>query len=142
MKKFIGFLKKCWHDEDQRTNDNKILASSVTEEYLLPSTPWIHNNIFYLLPSRHKTYCNRSNMPSIVSNVHFDTIAREWRCKWESEEALVECQTALNAVLDSVKATKGVKNVQRVVCGGCKDFKVGNWDIHANFLKRSIPKSY
>ncbi len=63
-------------------------------------------------------------MKSMVSNVHFDTIAREWRCKWESEQSLVECQTALTVVLDRVKSVKGVKNVQRVVCGGCKDFKV------------------
>lgn len=79
-------------------------------------------------------------MPSIVSNVHFDTIAREWRCKWESEEALVKCQTSLTTVLDSVKSVKGVKNVQRVVCGGCKDFKVivsldaatfGEWESSA-----------
>mmetsp|Transcript_22515 Transcript_22515/g.28407 ORF Transcript_22515/g.28407 Transcript_22515/m.28407 type:complete len:111 (-) Transcript_22515:115-447(-) len=63
-------------------------------------------------------------MGSIVENVHFDTVAREWRCKWGSDEALVECQKVLESYIDAIKATKGVKDVQRVVCGGCKDFKV------------------
>mmetsp|Transcript_17417 Transcript_17417/g.25378 ORF Transcript_17417/g.25378 Transcript_17417/m.25378 type:complete len:111 (-) Transcript_17417:1022-1354(-) len=63
-------------------------------------------------------------MKSIVSNVQFDTVAREWRCKWESEEALVGAQTSLEAVLEKVKAVAGVKDIQRVVCGGCKDFKI------------------
>ena len=63
-------------------------------------------------------------MKSIVSNVHFNTIAREWRCKWDNEEALTAAQSALDAILADVKCVKGVKDVQRVVCGGCKDFKV------------------
>ena len=63
-------------------------------------------------------------MKSIVRNVHFDTIAREWRCKWDGDESLIACQNALTAVVDDVKAVAGVKDVQRVVCGGCKDFKV------------------
>eukprot|EP00979_Chaetoceros_neogracilis_P005534 scaffold1007_cov183-Chaetoceros_neogracile.AAC.4 len=89
-------------------------------------------------------------MKSIVNNVHFNVVAREWRCKWDAESSLVECQTALTTVLDQVKDVKGVKDVQRVVCGGCKDFKVivsldealfGEWEEsafapEAEFLKR------
>lgn len=30
----------------------------------------------------------------------------------------------LDGVLGEIKAVKGVKSVQRVVCGGCYDFKV------------------
>lgn len=63
-------------------------------------------------------------MGSFVENVHFDVIAREWRCKWNSDEALIACQSLLESKLDMLKALKGVKDVQRVVCGGCKDFKV------------------
>lgn len=63
-------------------------------------------------------------MKSIVHNVQFNVVAREWRCKWDEEKSLVSCQTALTTVLDRVKDVKGVKDVQRVVCGGCKDFKV------------------
>lgn len=56
-----------------------------------------------------------------------DHIAREWRCKWSQDNdnaSLVAAQAALDGVLGDVKATPGVVSVQRVVCGGCLDFKV------------------
>ena len=66
-------------------------------------------------------------MEKITEGVEFDTIAREWRCKWSGDnekKSLQEAQKALNGVLDDVKKVEGVKGVQRVVCGGCLDFKV------------------
>lgn len=66
-------------------------------------------------------------MQSITTGVEFDTIAREWRCKWSPDNdkfALQEAQKALDGILEEVKKTDGVKSVQRVVCGGCLDFKV------------------
>jgi hypothetical protein len=36
----------------------------------------------------------------------------------------VEAQKALASFLPTVKAVDGVAGVQRVVCGGCMDFKV------------------
>ena len=76
----------------------------------------IHSNlhsmlIFYLL--RHY-------------QVTFDTVAREWRCKWEDSNekaSLTAVQDLVNATLPKIKAIEGV-NVQRVVCGGCLDFKL------------------
>jgi hypothetical protein len=66
-------------------------------------------------------------MVTIAEGVEFDTIAREWRCKWSADNdkaSLVAAQKALTAVLADVKKVDGVKEVQRVVCGGCLDFKV------------------
>lgn len=77
---------------------------------------------------------------TITSGVEFDTIAREWRCKWSGDDdkkSLEEAQKALKDVLEEVRAVKGVKDVQRIVCGDCLDFKVvialsvpdyGAWD--------------
>jgi len=66
-------------------------------------------------------------MPAITDNVKFDNIAREWRCKW-SEDAdkasLTAAQKALQEVLVDLSSIAGVASVQRVVCGGCHDFKV------------------
>jgi hypothetical protein len=65
-------------------------------------------------------------MPTITTGVEFDTIAREWRCKWDEKDekkSLAEVQKAFDGVLDKVGAVAGIKNVQRVVCGGCHDFK-------------------
>jgi hypothetical protein len=67
------------------------------------------------------------NMITIAEGVEFDTIAREWRCKWSADGdkvSLVAAQKALEAVIDDVKKVPGVKKVDRVVCGGCLDFKV------------------
>eukprot|EP00543_Licmophora_paradoxa_P001388 CAMPEP_0202459248 /NCGR_PEP_ID=MMETSP1360-20130828/33900_1 /ASSEMBLY_ACC=CAM_ASM_000848 /TAXON_ID=515479 /ORGANISM="Licmophora paradoxa, Strain CCMP2313" /LENGTH=112 /DNA_ID=CAMNT_0049080229 /DNA_START=11 /DNA_END=349 /DNA_ORIENTATION=- len=66
-------------------------------------------------------------MPTITEGVEFDTVAREWRCKWSSDNdnaSLAAAQKALNDILKEVKAIDGCKSVQRVVCGGCLDFKV------------------
>lgn len=44
-------------------------------------------------------------MPEITSNVSFDTIAREWRCKWSADgdkASLVAAQDALAGVLAEV----------------------------------------
>jgi len=67
-------------------------------------------------------------MIKICEGVEFDTIAREWRCKWSPDgdkASLVAAQKALETVLADVKKVDGVKSVERVVCGGCLDFKVG-----------------
>jgi len=64
---------------------------------------------------------------TITPGVEFDTIAREWRCKWSADDnkkSLAGAQEALKAVMAEIKSVKGVKDVQRVVCGGCLDFKV------------------
>ena len=47
--------------------------------------------------------------------------------KWspdDDKKSLSEAQAALVAVLPAIKALPGFQNVQRVVCGGCLDFKV------------------
>ena len=50
-----------------------------------------------------------------------------WFSKWspdDEKKSLQEAQKALAWVLEEVKKVDGVKGVQRVVCGGCMDFKV------------------
>lgn len=64
---------------------------------------------------------------TITTGVEFDTIAREWRLKWSTEnekKSLADVQQALNKVGASLKKVDGVKGVQRIVCGGCQDYKV------------------
>jgi hypothetical protein len=66
-------------------------------------------------------------MGQVTEGVDFDTVAREWRCKWSPEtdkKSLQEAQKLLVSLLEDIKKVDGVKNVQRVVCGGCMDFKV------------------
>jgi hypothetical protein len=66
-------------------------------------------------------------MPAIVPKVEFDTIAREWRCKWSADsdkKSLEDVEVILDKLLPQIEARTGVKKVQRIVCGGCLDFKV------------------
>jgi hypothetical protein len=66
-------------------------------------------------------------MATIALGVEFDTVAREWRCRWSTDKekaSLVEAQKALESILPELKKVDGVIKVDRVVCGGCKDFKV------------------
>eukprot|EP00588_Corethron_pennatum_P009023 CAMPEP_0194267406 /NCGR_PEP_ID=MMETSP0169-20130528/1918_1 /TAXON_ID=218684 /ORGANISM="Corethron pennatum, Strain L29A3" /LENGTH=112 /DNA_ID=CAMNT_0039008231 /DNA_START=31 /DNA_END=369 /DNA_ORIENTATION=+ len=66
-------------------------------------------------------------MVTIAEGVEFDTVAREWRCKWSSDAekaSLVAAQKAISEIITQLKAIDGVKSVQRVVCGGCLDFKI------------------
>ena len=64
---------------------------------------------------------------TLAEGVEFDKIAREWRMKWTADnnkQSLVLAQKALAEMLPSVKQVNGVQSVQRIVCGGCHDFKV------------------
>lgn len=66
-------------------------------------------------------------MKSVTNGVEFDTLAREWRCKWSTEDdkkSLQEAQKLLESVLPNIKKVDGFQGVQRIVCGGCLDFKV------------------
>ena len=66
-------------------------------------------------------------MHKIAEGVEFDTIAREWRCKWSPDgdkASLVACQMALESVVEDLNELDGVKSIERVVCGDCLDFKV------------------
>ena len=90
---------------------------------------------------------------TIAEGVEFDKIAREWRCKWSADNdkaSLVEAQKALASVLPDIKKVDGLVEVERVVCGGCLDFKVvttlsadkfGDWEgkefaPESDFLKK------
>lgn len=66
-------------------------------------------------------------MPTLCPGVEFDTIAREWRCKWTEDNdkaSLAALQKALTEVMPAVGAVGGLKDVRRIVCGGMHDFKV------------------
>jgi len=61
------------------------------------------------------------------SGVTFNTVAKEWRCKWsddDDKQSLQDLQGILAANLDAIKAVPGVVDVRRIVCGACKDFKI------------------
>ena len=66
------------------------------------------------------------------TGVKFDTVSREWRCKYTPGESggpgdsasLKACQALLEEYLPKVKEELPTAQVTRQVCGGCMDFKV------------------
>ena len=82
-------------------------------------------------------------MVTITDGVEFDTVAREWRCKWSGEDdkkSLQELQKVLNESKAEIKKIADGAKVQRIVCGGCLDFKVvislpeskfGDWESNS-----------
>ena len=90
-------------------------------------------------------------MPTIVEGVDFDTVAREWRCKWSADNdkaSLAAAQALLVKTKPDIAAVKGVKEVKRIVCGGCLDFKViialdaavyGDWEAQVNEVSSVTP---
>ena len=90
-------------------------------------------------------------MPTIVEGVDFDTVAREWRCKWSADNdkaSLAAAQALLVKTKPDIAEVKGVKEVKRIVCGGCLDFKViialdaavyGDWEAQVNEVPSVTP---
>lgn len=84
----------------------------------------------------------------------FDRVCREWRCKYTGDKSDSKSLEAIAKVVDEYlpqikKASKNAK-VNRLVCGGCLDFKLmttvpledfGPWEAkgfapEAEFLKK------
>ena len=69
----------------------------------------------------------RMSMIEITKGVEFDTIAREWRLKWSvdsDKKSLQSVQQTLSIFENELKGIQGLKSVQRIVCGGCLDYKL------------------
>ncbi|KAG8460207.1 hypothetical protein KFE25_004455 [Diacronema lutheri] len=66
-------------------------------------------------------------MGVLTRGVEFHHVAREVRCKWSMDDdkaSLQAAQQLLAEHLAELKGVDGVVSVQRVVCGGCRDFKI------------------
>ena len=79
--------------------------------------------------SRKQNTSNTEKMPSLAEGVDFDKIAREWRLKYDPKDekkAAAEVNKLLvsGGYLGQLKSLSGFVSVQRVVCGGCFDFKI------------------
>jgi len=71
---------------------------------------------------------------TLVPGVDAGVLGREWRCTFAdggggeggliNSKALEEAQKVLDGKMESLKGIAGVQGINRIVCGGCKDFKV------------------
>lgn len=78
-------------------------------------------------PLRSSSVRLLSQKKHITDNVQYNTVAREWRLKWSPDlekRSLSSVQNVLSSIIPALKDIKGLKDIQRVVCGGCLDYKV------------------
>ena len=78
--------------------------------------------------SRVSTALNAEDVPLANGAMSFNRVCREWRCKYEGDKATSESLEAIAKVVDEFLPTiKGISKditVNRLVCGGCLDFKL------------------
>mmetsp|Transcript_22181 Transcript_22181/g.51827 ORF Transcript_22181/g.51827 Transcript_22181/m.51827 type:complete len:113 (-) Transcript_22181:133-471(-) len=66
-------------------------------------------------------------MVEIAPGVTSGVLAREWRCKWSEDldrKSLEDAHKLLVLMLPKIKEVDGVKEVERIICASCYDFKV------------------
>eukprot|EP00039_Didymoeca_costata_P019401 m.337397 g.337397 ORF g.337397 m.337397 type:complete len:180 (+) comp18117_c0_seq1:99-638(+) len=65
-------------------------------------------------------------MGAFTEGVEFTILAREIRCKWGSDhkDVLQKLQAIITQNLSKIKAIPGFTSIQRIICGGCYDFKI------------------
>ncbi len=78
--------------------------------------------------SLHNSNMSANAVPLANGAMSFDRVCREWRCKYEGDKATSESLEAISKLVDeylpAIKATSSDATVNRLVCGGCLDFKL------------------
>jgi len=67
-------------------------------------------------------------IPLANGSMSFDRVCREWRCKYSGDkadsESLESVAKVVEEYLPQIKAVSKDATVNRLVCGGCLDFKL------------------
>jgi hypothetical protein len=67
-------------------------------------------------------------VPLANGAMSFDRVCREWRCKYDGDKSTSESLEAIAKVVDEylpeIKKASKDATVNRLVCGGCLDFKL------------------
>mmetsp|Transcript_5635 Transcript_5635/g.13951 ORF Transcript_5635/g.13951 Transcript_5635/m.13951 type:complete len:149 (+) Transcript_5635:131-577(+) len=78
--------------------------------------------------SRASTALSAEPVPLANGAMSFNRVCREWRCKYEGDKATSESLEAIAKVVDEslpeIKKASSEITVNRLVCGGCLDFKL------------------
>ena len=80
------------------------------------------------ISSRAPTALSAEPVPLANGAMSFNRVCREWRCKYDGDKTTSKSLEAISKVLDEKlpeikKASSDIK-VNRLVCGGCLDFKL------------------
>lgn len=77
---------------------------------------------------RPRTALNAEDVPLANGAMSFNRVCREWRCKYAGNkadsESLEAIAKAVDEYLPTIKSVSDDITVNRLVCGGCLDFKL------------------
>jgi len=69
-----------------------------------------------------------ANVPLANGSMSFNRVCREWRCKYDGNKSDSASLEAIAKVVDeclpAIKSASSDITVNRLVCGGCLDFKL------------------
>mmetsp|Transcript_1175 Transcript_1175/g.1656 ORF Transcript_1175/g.1656 Transcript_1175/m.1656 type:complete len:147 (-) Transcript_1175:132-572(-) len=106
------------------------------------------------IPATRQMTTALNDVPLANGAMSFNRVCREWRCKYDGDKATSESLEAVAKVVDDllpeIKKASPDATVNRLVCGGCLDFKLmttvplddfGPWEENghppeAEFLER------
>jgi len=78
--------------------------------------------------SRSSTALSAESVPLANGAMSFNRVCREWRCKYDGDkstsESLEAISKALEESLPEIRKASSDITVNRLVCGGCLDFKL------------------
>lgn len=81
-----------------------------------------------LSQSRAATALSAESVPLANGAMSFNRVCREWRCKYEGDKATSASLEAIARVVEEslpeIKKASSDITVNRLVCGGCLDFKL------------------
>ena len=126
------------HDEDDASPSRSKILDLATNFTTNPKTMKASLALFATIaarataftPSAHvgRRSMSANSVPLANGAMSFDRVCREWRCKYEGDKATSESLEAISKVVDEflpqIKAISSGVTVNRVVCGGCLDFKL------------------
>ena len=79
-------------------------------------------------PIRFSSALSAEPVPLANGAMSFNRVCREWRCKYEGDKTTSKSLEAISKVLDEklpeIKKASTDITVNRLVCGGCLDFKL------------------
>jgi hypothetical protein len=86
------------------------------------------SSAFVVSPGFTRPQVSMNSVPLANGAMSFDRVCREWRCKYSGDKSDSESLEAISKVVDeylpAIKAVSADATVNRLVCGGCLDFKL------------------
>ena len=105
-----------------------MLFRSAMKSFALLSLLVTSSSAFSLAPLSSRSMTALNAVPLANGAMSFDRVCREWRCKFTGDKSDSASLEAISKIVDeylpTIKAISPGVTVNRLICGGCLDFKL------------------